>query len=152
MKLKNQGKKENEDIILERNRLENDKKDIKIAFDRIQSTFNNLNEERRKIDLEKINTLKKLQELENRKAILLKQKQKLNFQKMNNDRQVEAIDKLKFSYTGGIYNFNGKINQNPPSKTYNNFHKDNNTKKFNAEYYMNNLMNSLNNKQNLLLN
>ena len=40
-------KKENEDIILERNRLENDKKDIKIAFDRIQSTFNNLNEERR---------------------------------------------------------------------------------------------------------
>ena len=48
---------------------------VKIALERIQTIINNLNEEKRKIDVEKINTMKKYQELENRKAQLMQQRQ-----------------------------------------------------------------------------
>ena len=125
--------------------MENDKKDIKIAYDRIQSTINNLNEERRKIDLEKINIMKKYQELENKKTALMNEKQNLNYAKTNMDLNVKAVDNMKTNYVMPNNNINSKSNQNLKYNTYNNFYSNKAESKFNADEYFNNLMKSMKN-------
>ena len=125
--------------------MENDKKDIKIAYDRIQSTINNLNEERRKIDLEKINIMKKYQELENKKTALMNEKQNLNYAKTNMDLNVKAVDNMKSNYVMPNNNINSKSNQNLKYNTYNNFYSNKAESKFNADEYFNNLMKSMKN-------
>ena len=143
-------KKESEDINLEKQKLENDKNDIKIAFDRIQSTINNLNEERRKVDLEKINIMKKYQELENKRTTMMNQKESLYYKKNNIDMNVKAVDNFNFNYINYIpnNNQNGKINEKPLNNTYNNnFYSEKNQNNFTAEQYFNNLTKQLNNKK-----
>ena len=143
-------KKESEDINLEKQKLENDKNDIKIAFDRIQSTINNLNEERRKVDLEKINIMKKYQELENKRTTMMNQKESLYYKKNNIDMNVKAVDNFNFNYINYIpnNNQNGKINEKPLNNTYNNnFYSEKNQINFTAEQYFNNLTKQLNNKK-----
>ena len=143
-------KKESEDINLEKQKLENDKNDIKIAFDRIQSTINNLNEERRKVDLEKINIMKKYQELENKRATMMNQKESLYYKKNNIDMNVKAVDNFNFNYINYIpnNNQNGKINEKPLNNTYNNnFYSEKNQNNCTAEQYFNNLTKQLNNKK-----
>ena len=125
--------------------MENDKKDIKIAYDRIQSTINNLNEERRKIDLEKINIMKRYQELENKKTALMNEKQNLNYAKTNIDLNVKAVDNMKTNYVMPNNNINSKSNQNLKYNTYNNFYSNKAESKFNADEYFNNLMKSMKN-------
>ena len=125
--------------------MENDKKDIKIAYDRIQSTINNLNEERRKIDLEKINIMKRYQELENKKTALMNEKQNLNYAKTNMDLNVKAVDNMKSNYVMPNNNINSKSNQNLKYNTYNNFYSNKAESKFNADEYFNNLMKSMKN-------
>ena len=125
--------------------MENDKKDIKIAYDRIQSTINNLNEERRKIDLEKINIMKRYQELENKKTALMNEKQNLNYAKTNIDLNVKAVDNMKSNYVMPNNNINSKSNQNLKYNTYNNFYSNKTESKFNADEYFNNLMKSMKN-------
>ena len=143
-------KKESEDINLEKQKLENDKNDIKIAFDRIQSTINNLNEERRKVDLEKINIMKKYQELENKRTTMMNQKESLYYKKNNIDMNVKAVDNFNFNYINYIpnNNQNGKINEKPLNNTYNNnFYSEKNQNNCTAEQYFNNLTKQLNNKK-----
>ena len=143
-------KKESEDINLEKQKLENDKNDIKIAFDRIQSTINNLNEERRKVDLEKINIMKKYQELENKRTTMMNQKESLYYKKNNIDMNVKAVDNFNFNYINYIpnNNQNGKINEKPLNNTYNNnFYSEKNQNNFTAEQYFNNLTKQMNNKK-----
>ena len=143
-------KKESEDINLEKQKLENDKNDIKIAFDRIQSTINNLNEERRKVDLEKINIMKKYQELENKRTTMMNQKESLYYKKNNIDMNVKAVDNFNFNYINYIpnNNQNGKINEKPLNNPYNNnFYSEKNQNNFTAEQYFNNLTKQLNNKK-----
>ena len=149
LQMNENNRKEKEEIMLEKQKLEKDKNDIKIALERIQIIINNLNEEKRKIDIEKINTMKIYQELENRKAQLIHQKQKLNYQNYNINENVESGNKFtfnKYNYfddSKKANNFGKKISPNTSSKQNSNTNNVQNNKKFNAEEYFNNLMNGM---------
>ena len=129
--------------------IKNNYDDIKIALGRIQSIINNLNNEKRELNKEKITLMKMYQELENKKKLLNMAKQKINYQRINIKNGFNSMNNLNFKYRFNDYNNNIRNNNTSSIEIKNKADMNKSNKKiFNSDEYYNNLMNSMKMKKN----